>query len=143
MGTALLFFLVLAVAAPLLLAAQNKTSTVWINNDVFFDGLADMRYIVSSSVQSQTSFAAGFFCVSPASSLYTCHEFLFAVSITGTSDGEVEVVGTEPPAVWSANRDRPVGENATLELTTHGNLVLRDADGSHVWSSNSSGRSSY
>ncbi|CAM0943224.1 unnamed protein product [Alopecurus aequalis] len=41
--------------------------------------------------------------------------------------------------VWSANRDRPVRENATLEFTLGGNLVLRDADDSHVWSSSNSG----
>ncbi|XBH65895.1 hypothetical protein VPH35_119389 [Triticum aestivum] len=40
-----------------------------------------------------------------------------------------------------ANRARPVRMNATLELTSNGNLVLMDADGSHIWSSNSSGRS--
>ena len=42
--------------------------------------------------------------------------------------------------VWSANRDRPVNENATLQFED-GNLVLRDVDGSTVWSTKTSGRS--
>lgn len=46
-----------------------------------------------------------------------------------------------PQVVWSANRARPVKENATLELSSDGNLLLRDADGALVWSSSSSGRS--
>lgn len=43
--------------------------------------------------------------------------------------------------IWSANQASPVRENATLEITLDGNLVLRDVDGSLVWSSNSSGQS--
>jgi len=43
--------------------------------------------------------------------------------------------------VWSANYDRQVRQNATLNFTGDGDLVLRDADGSLVWSSNTSGRS--
>ncbi|KAK2985471.1 hypothetical protein RJ640_004322 [Escallonia rubra] len=43
-----------------------------------------------------------------------------------------------PIVVWSANRDRPVGENATLDFTPEGNLELKDADGTLVWSTNTS-----
>uniref|UniRef100_A0A8R7RA34 non-specific serine/threonine protein kinase n=1 Tax=Triticum urartu TaxID=4572 RepID=A0A8R7RA34_TRIUA len=63
-----------------------------------------------------------------------CDEFLFAVFI-------YPFRVDNPQVVWSANRACPVRENATLTFTRDGNLVLHDADGSHVWSSNSSGRS--
>ncbi|KAH0651213.1 hypothetical protein KY285_032110 [Solanum tuberosum] len=43
--------------------------------------------------------------------------------------------------VWSANRDRPVKANATLQLGQDGNLVLADSDGTLVWSSNTTGKS--
>ncbi|GAY51771.1 hypothetical protein CUMW_136780 [Citrus unshiu] len=43
--------------------------------------------------------------------------------------------------VWSANRNNPVRINATLELTSDGNLVLQDADGAIAWSTNTSGKS--
>jgi hypothetical protein len=43
--------------------------------------------------------------------------------------------------IWSANRASPLGENATLELTGDGDLVLREIDGRLVWSSNTSGQS--
>ncbi|KAL3821392.1 hypothetical protein ACJIZ3_007297 [Penstemon smallii] len=46
-----------------------------------------------------------------------------------------------PQVVWSANRGNPVGINATLELTSEGDLVLRDADGTLAWSTNTSGMS--
>ncbi|XAR56455.1 Non-specific serine/threonine protein kinase [Bertholletia excelsa] len=42
--------------------------------------------------------------------------------------------------LWAANRDRPVGENATLDFTAQGDLILREKDGSLVWSTRTSGR---
>ncbi|KAH9314146.1 hypothetical protein KI387_022773 [Taxus chinensis] len=42
--------------------------------------------------------------------------------------------------VWTANRNHPVSDNATLEFTTTGNLVLSDADGTLVWSTNTSNK---
>nr|XP_043612905.1 G-type lectin S-receptor-like serine/threonine-protein kinase SD2-5 [Erigeron canadensis] len=46
-----------------------------------------------------------------------------------------------PPVVWSANRDYPVQNNATLNFTAAGELVLRDADGRKVWTTNTAGKS--
>ncbi|RVW28209.1 G-type lectin S-receptor-like serine/threonine-protein kinase SD2-5 [Vitis vinifera] len=46
-----------------------------------------------------------------------------------------------PQLVWSANRNRPVRFNATLRLTEDGNLILADADGTFVWSTNTAGKS--
>jgi hypothetical protein len=73
--------------------------------------------------------------------------FLLVVSIVSVDDRKsiinsgTSITDNDPPIVWCANRSRPVRENATLEFTSDGNLVLRDADSSHVWSSNSSGQS--
>ncbi|MED6218579.1 hypothetical protein PIB30_027917 [Stylosanthes scabra] len=40
-----------------------------------------------------------------------------------------------PTLVWMANRDYPVnGKHSKLSLLSNGNLVLLDADNSHVWS---------
>lgn len=41
--------------------------------------------------------------------------------------------------VWLMNRDRPVTRGAALTLTSAGNLVLADANGSRVWTSNTPG----
>jgi len=43
--------------------------------------------------------------------------------------------------VWSPNPDHRIQENATLEFTSDGNLILHDADGSLVWSSGTRGLS--
>uniref|UniRef100_A0ACD5U9J5 Uncharacterized protein n=2 Tax=Avena sativa TaxID=4498 RepID=A0ACD5U9J5_AVESA len=146
-----LLFIVLATAAPLLSAAQRydyptaNISTLWTNNDAslphsvsYSDGSA-VRVIVLRSPQTfyGPSFAAGFFCAAP------CDTFLFAVYIVYTNSGAKITMATTgtPQVVWSANRASPVRENATLELSSDGSLVLRDADGSLVWSSDTSGRS--
>ncbi|MQL94945.1 hypothetical protein Taro_027609 [Colocasia esculenta] len=42
--------------------------------------------------------------------------------------------------VWDANRGRPVGENTTLTFGTNGNLVLAEADGRVVWSTNTTNK---
>ncbi|XP_058211496.1 G-type lectin S-receptor-like serine/threonine-protein kinase SD2-5 [Rhododendron vialii] len=43
--------------------------------------------------------------------------------------------------VWSANRDHPSKENATIAMTKYGDLMLRDSDGTKVWSTDTSGKS--
>ncbi|KAK2992546.1 hypothetical protein RJ640_004320, partial [Escallonia rubra] len=57
---------------------------------------------------------------------------------TNRSTGFDINLNSGPIVVWSANRDRPVGENATLDFTPEGNLELKDADGTFVWSTNTS-----
>ncbi|EFJ13046.1 hypothetical protein SELMODRAFT_123124, partial [Selaginella moellendorffii] len=42
--------------------------------------------------------------------------------------------------IWEANRDDPVGFNASLTLGADGNLVLRDADGRFVWSTDTANK---
>ncbi|XBI50369.1 hypothetical protein VPH35_113783 [Triticum aestivum] len=153
MGPALLFFLVLAAAAPLHLAAQAlnysmaKPSTVWINNFFLRDSISGHRTIVTRSLgpetqaspDSELDVAAGFTCVPRQS---PCNDFLFAVFIhINVGFNPNNAITQQPQVIWSANRAHPVTENATLEFTSDGNLVLRDDDGSHVWSSSSSGQS--
>ncbi|XP_052151470.1 G-type lectin S-receptor-like serine/threonine-protein kinase SD2-5 [Oryza glaberrima] len=140
----------LATIAPPVSAERYDYSTAnlstrWVNNAAalqhsvgYSDGSA-VRAIVLRSPKTfyGPSYAAGFFCSPP------CDAFLFAVYIVYTNSGAGITMTTTgiPQVVWSANRARPVRENATLELTYNGNLVLSDADGSLVWSSGSSGRS--
>uniref|UniRef100_A0A0E0DC72 Receptor-like serine/threonine-protein kinase n=1 Tax=Oryza meridionalis TaxID=40149 RepID=A0A0E0DC72_9ORYZ len=142
---------VLATAAPSSVSGQRSDyptanlSTRWVNNAAvlphsvtYSDGSA-VRAIVLRSPKAfyGPSFAAGFFCTPP------CQAFLFAVFIVYTNSGAgiTSVVNGVAQVIWSANRASPVGENATLELTGEGDLVLREANGRLVWSSGTSGRS--
>ncbi|GLJ35792.1 hypothetical protein SUGI_0718640 [Cryptomeria japonica] len=52
--------------------------------------------------------------------------------------GETLRFGYDLQMVWTANREHLVQENATLELTSTGDLVLKDSDGSLVWSTSTS-----
>ncbi|XP_076931795.1 EP1-like glycoprotein 4 [Bidens hawaiensis] len=81
-------------------------------------------------------FACGFYCNG------TCDSYLFAVFIVQTNSGSgiVQPAIGFPQVVWSANRDHPVKLGAKLNLNEVGDLVLRDADGILVWSTNTAGK---
>jgi len=150
-----LVFLLLAIATLLITGRTffdyptANLSTLWTNNNaslkhtVTYTDDSVVRAIILRSPKTTfygPSFAAGFFCPSAP-----CDNsaFLFAVFIVYTNSGAgiTSVVNGIPQVVWSANRVHPVKENATLELTGDGNLILRDADGAGVWSSGTAGRS--
>ncbi|XP_058100864.1 G-type lectin S-receptor-like serine/threonine-protein kinase SD2-5 [Magnolia sinica] len=120
-------------------------STLWINdpsiithNVSFLDGSSVRSILLRGSLGPR--FACGFFCNRTNGA---CDSFLFAIFIVQTNSVSYitsPAIGF-PQVVWSANRNNPVRENATLELTQEGDLVLRDVDGAMVWSTNTSGKS--
>ncbi|ESR61276.1 hypothetical protein CICLE_v10014371mg [Citrus x clementina] len=124
-----LFFLIFSTPFSCLVDAQSfdyptaNLSTSWTNGPSasdsvgFTDGSAVRAILLRGTFGP--AYACGFFCNG------TCDSYLFAVFIV----------------VWSANRNNPVRINATLELTSDGNLVLQDADGAIAWSTNTSGKS--
>ncbi|XP_062201759.1 G-type lectin S-receptor-like serine/threonine-protein kinase SD2-5 isoform X2 [Phragmites australis] len=42
--------------------------------------------------------------------------------------------GAETPVIWSANPDNPVSQDAILNFTREGHLLLHDGDGTVIWS---------
>lgn len=116
-------------------------STSWINSPSaphsvsFSDGSTVRAVVLRGSFGPK--FACGFYCNG------NCETYLFAVFIVQTNSGSGITLPASgfPQVVWSANRNNPVKINATLQLTSDGDLMLRDADGSLSWSSNTSGRS--
>ncbi|PIA33955.1 hypothetical protein AQUCO_03900076v1 [Aquilegia coerulea] len=75
-------------------------------------------------------FAFAFYCK------WNCTSFQLAILLDFNST-EFEI----PTVIWSANRKKLVRENSTLEFTHEGDLILKDVDGSFVWSTNTTGRS--
>ncbi|CAK7323570.1 unnamed protein product [Dovyalis caffra] len=108
-------------------------STSWIINtpddSSFFSDGSYTEPILTVTGSSGLQFGCGFFCNG------TCVSFLFAIFFLSKVDPSV------PQVVWSANRNYPVLEKSTLQLTSVGDLVLKDVDGSIVWSTNTSGKS--
>ncbi|KAJ6935764.1 hypothetical protein NC652_010708 [Populus alba x Populus x berolinensis] len=98
-------------------------STLWTNNDP----ISAMPYnLYKIFMMHGAPFSCGFHSKDRNS-------FYFAIW------KQSEVSGDDvPEALWLANRNRPVGENATLHFLPDGDLVLRDADGTFVWSTNTS-----
>ncbi|KAG5546068.1 hypothetical protein RHGRI_018292 [Rhododendron griersonianum] len=112
----------------------------------FVDGSTLRPILLAYNVtQSYPPFGLGFFTNKtsisfsmPTSVFYLVVFMMTRVTVSdNNSDREYQFIPTMPPKVlWSANRDSPVGENATLDFTAEGDLVLRDEFGNLVWSTN-------
>ncbi|XP_076882597.1 EP1-like glycoprotein 2 [Bidens hawaiensis] len=103
-------------------AAIAKLSTEWTTNYSY-----DQPLLLRNSNVAQ--FTCGFFA--EMEGLVTT--YIFGIFIS-PKEGSSHVV------VWSANEGYPFKENATFNFTSAGDLVLSDADGSIVWSTNTSGK---
>ncbi|GLJ35769.1 hypothetical protein SUGI_0718320 [Cryptomeria japonica] len=127
---------------PFALPSSNRDGgRTWINNIESLEswtpqsaniGEVTVRPILLSNNISYGSeslrVGCGFFCYSiPCHTGYSFAVFFVIYQTDYTDPDDLEVV-------WTANRERLVKENATLGLTSTGNLVLKDADGSLVWS---------
>ncbi|KAK1556756.1 hypothetical protein Q3G72_011488 [Acer saccharum] len=96
-----------------------------------------MRIILFKIVPNPSSnigFAFGFVSYQPSSST-----FLGAASVRLASNSDL--YGRDFEVFWLANRNKPVHENATLQLQKNGDLILRDVDGTSAWSTNTSNMS--
>ncbi|PIA33929.1 hypothetical protein AQUCO_03900052v1 [Aquilegia coerulea] len=121
--------------------SANNLSTVWTNNDsnlksIFtFDSVLRLvlyTYNNSANVPELGS-GCGFYRNDKISNRYYFVIVFFTTNLKGWM--------YSPQVLWTANRNNSVSDNATLELTSMGDLVLKDVDGSLVWSTNTSGLS--
>ncbi|KAF7142135.1 hypothetical protein RHSIM_Rhsim06G0123600 [Rhododendron simsii] len=117
-------------------------STTWIHNNptIFIIGgdlSVGYQITVVLSPSPASQFVSGFYCFSVETT--SC---FFGIFIFGSRhNSQSYSIINNPQLVWSANRDRPVDANATLKLTGNGDLILEDADGDMVWSTNTRGKS--
>ncbi|PKI34780.1 hypothetical protein CRG98_044831 [Punica granatum] len=118
-------------------------STTWKNSATanhsveFTDGSTVRAVLLRGTFGPK--YACGFYCNG------ACDTYLFAIFIVQTNSVSY-IVGPNygfPQVVWSANRDFPVKVNSTLELTSSGDLVLKDADGTVAWSTDTSACGNY
>ncbi|KAJ0662234.1 putative protein kinase RLK-Pelle-SD-2b family [Helianthus annuus] len=112
-------------------------STTWTNTNPFdyFSGDIKILPILLREERFGTSFACGYYCNG------ACTSYLFAVFTIPTTELGYFMNISPPQVVWSANRDYPVSYGAILNFTATGDFVLRDVDGSTVWSTNTTGKS--
>ncbi|KAI9177846.1 hypothetical protein LWI28_019875 [Acer negundo] len=116
-------------------------STKWTNSPSaphsvdFNDGSTVRAILLRGALGFGPRYACGFFCNGD------CDTYLFAIYIVQTNSGGGITHGGFPQVVWSANRDNPVKLNATLDLTSDGDLILRDVGGTIAWSTNTGGKS--
>ncbi|KAF8006270.1 hypothetical protein BT93_K0534 [Corymbia citriodora subsp. variegata] len=98
-----------------------------------------VQAILIQGKEAALAYACGFYCNG------TCNSYLFAVFIVPLNSGNPRRRSRStysiPQVVWSANQDKPVKIGATLELTSEGDLVLKDVGGTVAWSTNTTAKS--
>ncbi|KAF5949212.1 hypothetical protein HYC85_015169 [Camellia sinensis] len=140
LGAVIIFFIAFvpffnnALIAP----PMANLSTNWSNNPSIY---TDFSPVLEASSNIGSHLICGFYCPSTQQTQSSC---LFGVvifdSIYHPSINNFSIIRA-PQLVWSANRERPVQINATLQLTGDGDLILHDSDGTFVWSTNTSSKS--
>ncbi|CAN4103174.1 unnamed protein product [Withania somnifera] len=117
-----------------LLNSSSGLSNSWINMpSIRVDNsseFSELRPILQSR-KDRAQFLFAFSCLPNNTT-----DYLLGILLSGNSSS-----GVSPQLVWSANRHHPVKINATLKLGQDGNLVLKDSDGTLVWSTNTTGKS--
>nr|GMC46458.1 G-type lectin S-receptor-like serine/threonine-protein kinase SD2-5 [Ipomoea batatas] len=111
-------------------------------NWVFTDGSIYRPILLTTNGPDSPPIGFGFF--SDGSKVDTFYLVIFSLKISSAGLNANKNLSSinllAPPLIfWSANRDNPVRENATLDFTSKGDLLLKDSDGSLVWSTNTSG----
>ncbi|KAF7140397.1 hypothetical protein RHSIM_Rhsim06G0123700 [Rhododendron simsii] len=127
---AILLLLVFASLSSSSRIPDANISTSWINTPYSSPNMNRTKFLLNPILSICPHFACGFYCEAQTACL-------LAVVIHKRSSFGI----FKPQLVWSANRNHPVKLNATLQLTRDGDLVLADADGTFVWSTNTSGKS--
>ncbi|KAM7469686.1 hypothetical protein LguiA_007869 [Lonicera macranthoides] len=101
------------------------------NNWYYSD--CDIRPILLSTYKNtSSSFVFGFVYNRSANAIKDGFCFFLVIALLPGDNVNDLVV------LWSANRDNPVRENATLHFTADSGLELKDVDGTLVWSTNTS-----
>lgn len=121
----------------LLWMASFASATQWqipegfkvVNNDAINNRVKNGDIIRYVWVEENYEFALVFLNTGPPSSFVPPNS-TFYLSLITKPGGDPSLWNT----VWSANRETPVKENATLALDSYGNLVLTDSDGTQKWS---------
>ncbi|KAL9994443.1 putative protein kinase RLK-Pelle-SD-2b family [Helianthus debilis subsp. tardiflorus] len=120
-----LIFMISPTAHPFKSYPTANISTTWTTSYLLDHVMARPMLLSETNV---AQFACGFFCEE------NCTSYFFSIFIFGTYGSKFQVV-------WSANRDHPVRQNAILNFTTAGDLVLYDGDRSIVWTTKTAGKS--
>ncbi|KAF8007765.1 LOW QUALITY PROTEIN: hypothetical protein BT93_K1688 [Corymbia citriodora subsp. variegata] len=113
----------------------------WINNKKagsYMHFACSIQYADKSIARAYgPTYACGFYCNG------NCNTYLFAIFIVLVDcEGSInENGGPFVEVVWSANRNNPVKIGAMLEVTSKGDLVMKDADGTVAWSTDTFGKS--
>nr|GMC56505.1 G-type lectin S-receptor-like serine/threonine-protein kinase SD2-5 [Ipomoea batatas] len=123
-------------------SSWNNNLSIQQRNWVFTHGSTYRPILLTTNGPDSPPIGFGFF--SDGSKVDTFYLVIFSLKISSAGLNANKHLSSinllAPPLIfWSSNRDNPVRENATLDFTSKGDLLLKDSDGSLVWSTNTSG----
>ncbi|XP_019167789.1 PREDICTED: cysteine-rich secretory protein LCCL domain-containing 2-like isoform X2 [Ipomoea nil] len=123
-------------------ASWKNNLSIEQRNWVFTDGSTYRPILLTTNGPDSPPIGFGFFTDGSKGDTFYLVVFSLKISSAGLNANKnlSSINLLAPPVIfWSANRDNPVRENATLDFTSKGDLLLKDSDGSLVWSTNTSG----
>ncbi|XP_016477961.2 G-type lectin S-receptor-like serine/threonine-protein kinase SD2-5 [Nicotiana tabacum] len=128
-----------------------KIPTTWINNNVSVVNVTKpltypyysfnqsfgpfMRILMLKEIEKDMAYACGF------ASNGEDDSFVFSIGIVRLRQDSVGIRRwSDLELVWFAKRNHPIRENGTLQLLQDGDLVLKDVDGTLVWSTSTANK---
>ncbi|KAK3407116.1 hypothetical protein EUGRSUZ_K03222 [Eucalyptus grandis] len=120
---------------PTATLSRQWTNNATANNYTPYSDGSVVQKILFRGTGVTAGYSCGFYCKG------NCTSYLFAVLIFPVVNVYNRGLDESPRVVWSANRNNPIKIGATLELTPEGDLVLKDANGTVAWSTNTSAKS--
>ncbi|KAJ4726477.1 Receptor-like kinase [Melia azedarach] len=110
---------------------HNSNHSTAINHYKSTDGTIVRTILTRMGPNGYPNFGFGFLGNST-------NEIFYLVTVRFLGRTSLQKHNRPPVILWFANGNSPVKENATLEFTVHGDLILRNVDEHHVWSTNTS-----
>ncbi|XP_047338009.1 G-type lectin S-receptor-like serine/threonine-protein kinase SD2-5 [Impatiens glandulifera] len=120
--------------------STNTTTTSWMINQLSTPRLGGPSalftpILLSNSSSSGSQFISGFYC-----DYYNTLCFFGIIIFQNNKVNLKDIDIYDIMLVWSANRNYPLQGNSTLKFTPKGDLVLENAEGNLVWSTNTTGK---
>jgi hypothetical protein len=103
--------------------------------------ISDMQN--SNDMQSRAVVAGNSSALVILESVSTSYRIFFGFYTTDDHGYTLSILllGSQAPVIWSANPDNPVSQDAILNFTKEGKLLLKDGDGTMIWSTNTKNNS--
>ncbi|KAL3522558.1 hypothetical protein ACH5RR_015392 [Cinchona calisaya] len=128
-------------------SSAAHVSTTWTNNEFSVITVNGSNWIfrpvLLKNIRGLDYYAACGFISYHTNETSSDDRFIFGTAfLTMFQGGDGRWIGSRVDnVIWSPSRNKPLHQNGTLQFLPDGNLILKDADGTFLWSTNTSNNS--